>query len=319
MTMIDLNDDSDVSLDSLSRVWVETRHAVEGFAALDALLSEGATQHHAWGTALIGPPRTGKTMLITEYLRSCQESEEGRRPLKYLYVELGADAKPSTIATQTLENMGDPKPSYGRPNERTNRVIEGIKRRKYDLIIYDEAHFLVNSETKKVQEDGVAWFNTLLNRGRCPVILIGSERLELVMTRHVNTSLAGRLLPFPKFRKYDVFNSDDVSEFQYVLARIEADLGMPTQSKLTEPATAIRICLACDGRLGLLEGFLTRARQIARQKRYSCLMPDVLAQTAREVAPLWGLGPDNPFEEKNLDVLMERMMRATSSNMKRKM
>lgn len=298
---------------SLSRVFVRTRHAQEGFSCLDALVREGQTQHHAWGMPIVGPSRSGKTMLVTEYLRSCKDEEDGRSPLKYLYVELGQDAKPSNIASQTLDEMGDPNPSYGSPLQRTTRVIEGIKREKYDLIIYDEAHFLIDSKTKKVQDDGVAWFNTILNRARCPLILIGDERLGTITTRRANSSLAGRMFPFPKFRPYNVLDRDDLTEFRIVLDNVESQLGFPKRSRLSDPELAVRICITCEGRLGLVEMYLTRARQIARERSVACLTYEVLTLAARQVISMWSTQPVNPFVEKDLALVMARQERTASA------
>ena len=54
-------------------------------------------RNHAWGMALVGPARAGKTTMVAEYLLSCGKGEHGRRPLKHLYARLVPDTKPSNI------------------------------------------------------------------------------------------------------------------------------------------------------------------------------------------------------------------------------
>lgn len=308
--MRDLLDDSAVPADSLSRVFVDTRHAKEGFSCLDDLLQEGRTQNHSWGMPLIGPPRCGKTSFVVEYLRRCIEGEAGRRPLKYFYVEMTKDTTRSSIAYQTLHEANDPNPAFGhQPAHRAVRALDAIRRWNPDIVIYDEAHHLVDSDTKKVQSDGVAWFNGLLNEIRCPLLLIGYQRLEQVIRRDDNTSLGGRMMPFPKFQPFDVADSDGFGEFQFVLENLEPQLGFAMASNLTDPDTAARICMVCQGRLGFLETFLTKARQLARRKGNSCLTPETLHAAAAAVAPMWDHDAFNPFEIEDLGEALNRYKR----------
>ena len=307
--MRDLLDDSDVPADSLSRVFVETTHTKEGFACLDDLLQEGRTQNHGWGMPLLGPPRCGKTSFVVEYLRICNEGVGGRRPLRYFYVEMNKDTKPASIAYQTLHEANDPNPGFGNPAQRTERALDAIRRWKPDVIIYDEAHYLVDSDTQKVQGDGVAWFNGLLNEIKCPLLLIGYERMERVIKRDDNTSLGGRMMPFPKFRPFDVTDPESAGEFRFVLENLEPQLGLAMPSGLADPDTATRICIVCQGRLGFLELFLVKARQLARRKGNSCLTRDTLSAAAAAVAPMWDHDSLNPFAIEDLGEAIERYRR----------
>lgn len=281
----DLLDDSKYPADSLKRLWVETEHNRIGFERLDALMAA-----RTGGMVLCGPARTGKTHFLKGYLRSCARGEDGRKPLTYLYVKLTNDSKPTNIAYLTLHAMDDPSPAKGKSAERTARVLAAIKRRRYDLIIYDEAHELVDSETANVQKAGVGWFNGLLDGADCPIVLTGyKERLRSVL--HTNKSLAGRLRTFPDFLPYRHGVADSLKEFRHVLREIEKGLGFPTPSNLWQPKTAARICYTCQGLIGFLEVFLEEARFLARKYRHSCLTPETLSEAAANV----GRNFDNPF------------------------
>jgi len=293
----DFLDDSDVPNDSLSRVFVDTRHNKEGFRLLDELLQSPVTANHARARALVGPARCGKTTFVREYLKSCLRSEEGRRPLKYLYVEMRDDTKPASIAFETLRMMDDPNPGYGTPAQRSARVLNLIERRGYDLIIYDEAHNLVDSETKRVEERGVKWFNSLLNDCRRPLLLIGYERLEPVIKR--NASLGGRMKPFPHFRPHRHDDPDDLLEMQWILGHLEPQLGFSEKSNLPAELTAIRVCIAARGRIGQVEALLDYARDLARRDRHSCLTNATLAKATEDYYPLWGELPFNPFRAED--------------------
>ncbi len=241
--MRDIVDDSDVPADALGRVFARTRYSKQAFEHLDALLRMPMDRNHAWGTAFLGEARLGKTTLVAEYLKSCLAGEDGRRPLKHLYVRLTSDAKPATIAYTTLDWIRDPSPAYGGPAQRSSRVWNAIERNRYDIIIYDEAHYLVASDTLTVEEKGVSWFNELLNQRRCPLVLIGYERLGHAIRR--NPSLEGRIRPFPACKPLDYADSDDLNEAAYVLSRLERHLDFPTPSGLARRQVAERICYLC--------------------------------------------------------------------------
>ena len=293
--MRDLLNDDDVPADSLSRVWVDTRQTTAAFRALDLLLTLKCTAHSAYGLALLGPARLGKTSVPAEYLR---RRKEAGQELKYLYVELKPNTKPTSIAYETLCSMDDPDPSYGNSAARTTRVNDFIKSGKYDLIIYDEAHYLVDSTTQRVQADGVGWIVGLLNECRTPLLLVGYEKVEDVIER--NESLDGRLLPLETFRALDHADPEDLEEFRHILRNLEMQLGFPTASNLAERDLAARICYLCLGRLGYLEVFLTSARELARGRQHSCLMLEDLRDTAAVIGRKWNKRPFNPFAVDDL-------------------
>lgn len=304
MTVRDLLDDTDVPADSLSRIFVETRHSRKGFERVDALLKEPRTTNHAWGLPLIGPPRCGKTTFVKEYLRACFDKLDGRRPLRYLHVELREDTKTTRIAHVTLRYMSDPNPGYGDLSARTDRVVDGIKRHQYDLIIFDEVHHLVDSNTLRVEEKGAHWIVGLLNEARVPMLLVGYDRFQAVIER--NPALGGRLKPFPAFRAFRHGDGDDMEELQGVLGAIDENLGLDRLSGLSDPEIARRICVCCLGRLGLVELFLTHARSLARESRYACLTWDILLQAAAEMLAGWATVPFNPFEVPDLEEAIRR-------------
>ena len=295
----DILDESDIPADSLSHVFAETRHSKAGFARLDDLLQTPRTTNNAWARALVGPPRCGKTTFIKQYLKSCLWGDGGRRPLKHLYVEMTQDTKPSNIASVTLRWMDDPNPAYGNPEQRTARVLNTIERRGYDILIFDEAHHLLDTSNRKAQERGVGWVNSLLNQTRCPVLLVGYPSLEKAIVQH--TSLGGRMLPFPPFRTYNHADQMDLAEFRWILTNVEAQLGMMQPSDLSGEILAPRLCIAARGRLGLLELLLTEARTQARRARHSCLTAELLAKVTEEFYPTLGPLPFNPFRVDDLD------------------
>lgn len=308
----------DAPEDCLSRVRVPTVRGNAIFDALDGLLARPRTLNHAYGAALLGPARCGKTMLIREYLAVSAEAGVGggsiagddgcdpdadnggallpfqRRPLRELYVELDPGTRLNSIARQFLQAMGDPSPLYGTQDQQTVRVHQILRGGRYDLVIVDEVHNLVDSDTDKVEQKAVHWLTALLNAGRTPVLLVGYDTFGSVIAR--NHALGGRLRPMPRLVPYRWNDTEDLNEFSFILSELEEAMELPAPSGLSESRVARRLCAATSGRLGYLEGLLSEARFLARRKRHSCIRQETLQEAVGSFASTWYQLPFNVFE-----------------------
>lgn len=301
-----------VPADSLSRKFVNTRQTKSCFLELDSLVARKRTRNNAMALQLAGPARCGKTSTIQEYLRRCEARVEGRQPLKSLWVELAATTNARNITNLTLHMLGDPLPSKGDAMARRMRVEQSIIRQGYDLIVFDEAHHLVDSKTESVQEDGVEFLNMLLNRTFCPIVLVGYvAKLRRAIQR--NPSLSGRMWPCSEFRTYEIGDADDMMEFRMILKELESFMKMAIPSRLSSADTAWRIALVCKGRLGLLEMFLQYAWELARRNGHSCLTREDLRQAAQTVsANNSEYAAYNPFDAATPEEAIARNVRTDS-------
>lgn len=305
--MRDFLDTSDLPPDSLGHVFVDTIQTKSIFRGLDDLFASPRTATNGRGLAVLGLPRCGKTLLVQEYLRRCMKGDtrdrEGedivRRPLRYLYVQLQPGTRLSTIPSQTLEVLGHPAPFAGRHDTtQTRDVISMIVEGAYEVVVYDEVHHLTSSDTKRVRENGTHWLTHVLDRTRCPMILIGYKRFSNILRE--NGFLGGRLVAAEPLKPYSLDDRQSFTMFMVVLRAFEGALGLPTASDLWRPDTAARLLAASGGRIGLLENLLTAARQEARRLRHSALTTEVLAAAVERMRNSWGDLRFNPFEVTDL-------------------
>lgn len=308
--MKDIFLDDDAPDEAIGRTFVDTEQTRAVFRRLDALMEVRRTTNHAWGVALLGPARCGKTSIFREYLTRCNEGnvqdrmENGatdvvRRPIRHLYLELEPQTRLMNIASQTLEAMGDPDPTFGDKGQQGNRVIENLESGLYDLVIFDEVHNLVDTDTLRVEQKAAQWLSRLLDVRACPIALIGYERFADILER--NEFLEGRLLPMPRIVPHRWDDSGDMEEFAAVLSVLDSELSMPTLSGLGEISLARQICYAVGGRFGLLEKLLTHARQLARERRHSCLTRPVLRQAVEDCRAGWKSLRFNPIGAENFE------------------
>ena len=300
--MRDFLDDSDVPDDSLSRCIYQTPHLIKMASRVDHLLKVSRNDGNAFAAAVIGPPRTGKTSFVKNYLRDRRDGLRAGGPLRCLYVELHGDTQAQRITHLMLDAAGDANPSFGPPAARATRLMKTLERRNYDLIILDEVHHLVNSETASVKERGANWLVTILNTVRTPMLLVGYESFSRII--ELNTALGGRILATPPFRSLQYDAPEDLAEFRSVLGFLDENLGLPKLSGLAAPDVAARICVACLGRYGFVELFLQHARLLVQERHQSCITRDVLRDAADETLRNWVRLGFNPFEVPDLDAAL---------------
>jgi hypothetical protein len=311
--MRDFLDIGDLPEDSLGHVFVDTFETKTMFRALDNLMASPRTASNGRGVAVLGPPRCGKTLLVKEYLRRCLKgdaSDRGdlavtRRPLKFLYVQLPPGTRLNTIPGHTLTALGHPAPTAGKHDTtQTADVISMIVDGGYELVIFDEVHHLTSSMTKSVRENGSHWLTHILDQTRCPMALIGYSRFGRILQE--NPFLGGRLVPATPLEPYRRSDPDRFTTFRIILQDLEAGLKMAEPSKLHAVDTAARLLVSCGGRVGLLENLLTEARQLARDRRHSCLTREVLAEAVESMRLSWSNLKFNPFRVEDLTAAVEK-------------
>ena len=282
----------DLGKDALGRVFVDTDEVLAIFRAFDELIAEPANATNGKGLAVLGPPRCGKTALVAEYLRRCNDRDVDdrpgedvrRRPLKAARISLLPGTRLNTIPSRTLEVLGHPAPYYGNRDRQTSNVIQEIKEGGYDLIVFDEIHHLMSSENARVRENGS--HRDILNE---------------------NGFLGGRLVPAPPLVPYVFDDPKGLAMFRLVLEEFERALGFQEPSRLAEADVARRILVLCNGRIGLLENFLTHARAVARRKGYKCIRQDVLREAAEGVRETWCALRFNPFEVDDIGAAARKL------------
>lgn len=292
--------------DALGRVFIDTDEVRCLFRALDELMEEPMTATNGKGIAVLGPARCGKSSIVQEYILRCSEhdtrdrpgEEVSRRPLKVLNLSLQPGTRLNSIASQALQALKHPAPFHGGHDVRTIRVIQEIGRGGYDLFVIDEVHHLVSSETQRVRENGSHWLTHVLDATRCPMVLVGYSAFRNILNE--NGFLGGRLVPAPPLQAYVIDDPENFGMFRMILEEFEAALCLARPSALSEVNTAMRILTLCNGRIGLVENFLTHARAITRRKGYNCLRPEILREAAEDVRQSWCGLLFNPFEVDDL-------------------
>jgi hypothetical protein len=273
--------------DALSKIFYKTSRVEAAFEAIDRLIGEGWEENYCKALPLFGPPGSGKTHILTNYVP--ERAPDAR--IRTIEVEAGCTLK--RLATSVLDALGDPAPGYFTQAEQTSRAAEGAARLHLDALVFEEFHRLIDSKTDRVNQDVGNWVTGFLNRRACPLILVG-EPIAMRVLRG-NAMLARRCMPTHLLMPMDFGADQDRKDFRGLLHSIDRELGFPQLSGLVKPDTAKRIYAYCRGLPRLAADLISDARFLARKRGLPALNHEVLGLAVdRYRVGMPDAGP-NPF------------------------
>ncbi|TNC98661.1 MAG: hypothetical protein FD119_132 [Stygiobacter sp.] len=299
----------DLPEDAISKIFVETRRVKTAIQRLTWLKGpDGYEKDYCLAAGILGPPRTGKTRIAKHFKAICEKGRPATAVPPIVYVEVTSGCSPKSVSTDVLAQLGDPNPDYGTLAEKCNRAEDAIRRHSVELIMLDEVHRLVDTDTRKVKRDVATWFTDLLNRRACPMAFLGETSAERIFEH--NDYADGRTLGVVYVTPYDWGNQEDRKEFREIMQAIDANLGMPEQSGLHEVATALRIYNFGRGLLGQCTRLIKVARMLARDQSRPCLTHDIFADTVDALRIGVARNLPNPFRLTNPAPLPSASMHA---------
>ncbi len=231
---------------------------------------------------LSGPARCGKTTIAQMI-----EAEVGARPLpagdaggdqtrrRTLFVNTPAQATQKSLAETILLAAGDPIGGRGTQAQMTMRVAKLLKDLRVELLVLDEFHHLVTGSTKRVAFETAEWVKTLLNVGVCPILLVGIERVRVVLD--TNEQLQGRCWTRQVLAPFGWNGAQEQASFRKLLAGFGGLLETPTAQPLESPEMAEAMHRATGGAIGEVALLLEKACDLAARRRQARITLDLLA------------------------------------------
>jgi hypothetical protein len=286
--------------DPISSIFVETSRAKEAFGRIDTLFQFGWEKTYCRALLLAGPSRSGKTTIVDRYIESRLnlDGQAERPPIPSIVkVDVTQGSTLKSHVTEVLIKLGDPDPEYGSQAEKTRRVAESIQRHGVSGLVFDETHWLTDSDSKKIKSDVSQWIASLLNRRVCPILFVGETRAERIF--ETGDYAEGRTMGEVEIRPYDWGSEKDRLEFRAVLHQIDKLLAMPEPAGLGEIDTSIRIYIFCRGLLGQATRLIGDTRLMAKRLGRPRLTHDLFADAIDMLRIGSARRRPNPFRVEN--------------------
>ncbi len=192
-----------------------------------------------------------------------------------LFVNTPAQATQKSLAETILLAAGDPIGGRGTQAQMTMRVARLLKDLRVELLVLDEFHHLVTGSTKRVAFETAEWVKTLLNVGVCPILLVGIERVRVVLD--TNEQLQGRCWTRPVLAPFGWSGAQEQASFRKLLAGFGSLLKTPTAQPLDSPEVAEAMHRATGGAIGEVALLLEKACDLAARRKQARITLDLLA------------------------------------------
>lgn len=202
--------------------------------------------------SLEGRTGAGKSTLVRTYAESFQRTEtpEGTG-IPVLYLEVPSPAGIKDLASAMLKRMGDPAYERGTRATLTMRLIGLIQACGVELVILDDFHHLIDSETNHVLGEVSEWLKYVIKETGVPFLVVGIEgKVELILQANPQLSrlFAARetLQPF----RWETAQPETIQEFAHFVEYVEKAVEKPLSVEVRRTEMLYRIHYATDGVVG---------------------------------------------------------------------
>lgn len=265
------------SVAPLSELFVETTQSQEAFRRIDELMKYGWEAQYCKALLLLGPTRSGKSLMVDRYVRRMKAErcpQRGDTP-EAIVVEVPARCTLKSFASELLYALGHPDFDGGTLTIKTLRIIDSIRDNGIKLLVVDEVQRLIDVQTERVERDVSGWLTAFLNKRVCPLLLVGEERATTLFN---SDYIRGRTMGQVQVKAYDWADDFQRKEFRTFLHQLDGSLGMAERAGLVEMTFAMAIHESTRGLLGLAAQLVTQARVLALREQRPKLTLDLFAQ-----------------------------------------
>ncbi len=246
--------------------------------------------------SLAGPSGAGKSTLVRGYAEAFPRTiTQTRTIVPVLYVETPSPVTVKSMCSNMLDALGDPVAFKGTQANMNHRLIGFIQDCDDELIILDEFHHLIDSETNRILEKVSDWLKSLIKKTGKPFLVVGIEgKVEIIL--RTNSQLS-RLFPIREKILPLVYEPTKENEFVQFVVHAEKGLGMQLTNTMPRAELLYRLHYASDGIIGHIMNLMRYATLHAGNEGHEMIEEvDLRCAFERRIANvLWN--KVNPFEE----------------------
>ncbi len=251
--------------------------------------------------SLEGLPGAGKTTLVKEYAKAFPRIETAERTLvPVFYMSTPSPVTIKGMAAKMLLKMGDPGFSYsGRVDGLDSRVIENLIASKTELVILDDFHHLIHSETNRILATVSDWLKALIKDSEVPFLVVGIEgRVENILKANSQLSrlfsVRETLHPFT----WDTRKISTIKEFARFIEYVEKAMQMSLAKQIGHVELLYRLFFVTGGVVGNIMNLLRAAQLMALSRGSSSIeLCDLSDAYEKHLAKHVGI-TTNPFQVK---------------------
>lgn len=247
--------------------------------------------------ALEGQTGAGKTSLIRHYASAFprQETPFGSE-IPIFYLETPSPATVKTMASAMLEHLGDPAAHLGTIGPLNSRLIKLLQACRVELVILDDFHHLIDTETDRVLAKVSDWLKVLIKETGISFLVVGVEgKVERILQANAQLSrlFAARenLLPFD----WQPEKQSSIQSFSMFVGTAEKAIGKSLATDVPRIEMLYRIYYSTDGIVGNVMNLMRYAMMLSEDCGCPVLDLYLLSQSFEKRLAKHMRGKTNPF------------------------
>jgi len=248
--------------------------------------------------ALEGHTGTGKTTLVQDYARAYPRIETpSGSEIPVFYMETPSPVTIKGMASGMLARLGDPAPTKGTTSTLSDRLAHFLVQCKVQLVILDDFHHLIDSDTNRVLAEVSNWLKVLIKESRVPFLVVGIEG-EVDRVLRANAQLS-RLFAYREMLKpfvWDEQRSDSLKDFAAFIGFAEKSIGIPLSEEVPRAELLYRLHYATDGVVANMMNLIRHAAFLASENDAAILSLTLLAEAFDTRLSKHLRHKENPFE-----------------------
>ena len=247
--------------------------------------------------ALEGVTGSGKTTLIRRYAAEFprQETVHGS-VIPVFYLETPSPATVKIMASRMLEQLGDPAAYIGTIGPLNSRLIKLLKACQVELVILDDFHHLIDTETDRILAKVSDWLKVLIKETNIPFLVVGIEgKVDRILQANAQLSrlFAAREMLFPFV--WQPGNQAAIQAFHVFVRTVEKSIGKQLEGTMQRTELLYRIYYSTNGVVGNVMNLMRYAVMLAEESSLSVLSQSLLAQAFEKRLGKHMRGKVNPF------------------------
>lgn len=214
---------------------------------------------------LEGVTGAGKTTLVRAYAGAFPRRHTLHKTIvPILYTATPAPLTVKAMASKMLEELGDPAAYRGTLWAKNQRLVHFIRECEIELVILDDFHHLIDSDSNRVNSLVSDWLKNLIKQTGVPYLVIGIENsVERILQANSQLSrlFAVREVLRPFAWEFD--NEETIQQFATFIHYAEATLDLVLSDEIERIQLVARLYEATGGVVGNVMKLLQLAKLLA--------------------------------------------------------
>lgn len=249
------------------------------------------------GMTMIAGTGSGKTKIINAYMERVMTEMRNHDARPVVVVNLSPGTTKKGFYADVLQVFGDPNFARGTEQYLKQRTKHYLDKCGVELLIIDEVHHLVSSETNKIKWDVTEIFKGILNDKSCCVVVSGIETARFLADG--GSQFARRCIPPVNLGPLRLNVRAERDLFLGFLGRLDERMA---KDKITSGvngflcgATPAALHEVSNGVIGIAMHLIYQALQCCFERSGTHIEISDLAKATDKWAIPGGFAPGNPF------------------------